>query len=117
MKTLQDWWDFIDTDSMALKILYFLRNEHAIRSYIKDGESYVSIGKLLQFIGTKSNLICHRNYDYPPCGVYSIRELDNSEEKFEFQFRVDPDKYGPRILLCGALAESKETGNFINILR
>jgi hypothetical protein len=117
VETLGQWWDNIKTESVALKLRYFFRNQSAIRSCCKVvdascelGERWTSWDELLAFMGTHGKLTCHRAYSYAPCGCYSLVGDD-----FEFVFRVDDTKRGPELCLCNAAALS-ESGNWVSIL-
>lgn len=112
--TLGEWWDYIQTDSSALKTRYFFRNYSAICSNLD-----CTLHELLMFLGTKAKLTQHSKND--------PKKYSNSfslvSETYEFTFRLDPttptingSRPYPSIVLCSAYGLSAESGKWVNIL-
>ena len=79
--TLDDWWNYIDTDCPIAKAKYFLRNYGGMGNGIY-------LRNVLAFLKEKTNLVCHRRYCEDRCdvsGCYSIQG-----EKENIIFRIDP---------------------------
>lgn len=118
-KTLEEFWNYIQTDSAPMKVRYFFRNQSAIRSSCIKNAVWTTLQEFLDFLGTKVKLTKHRSYAYEPCGTYSL-----VNEEMEFLFRIDPSTPGvhgplhgmPSICLCNAAALSKESGRWVSIL-
>ena len=119
LDTFDLWWDYIKTDSPALKLRYFLRNYQTICPSVPGGGGVQGMLVFMKELGYLS----HYNGNNPadsPVGCWTLRERENEAERFEILFRVDPNtptvngvrRGVPSICVCLAIVDGQGNGNF-----
>ena len=119
LDTFAAWWDYIKTDSPALKLRYFLRNYQTICPSVPGGGG---VQGMLVFMKERGYLSHCRGQDpaKEPIGNWILKEAPGETQQFEILFRVDPNtptvngvrRGVPSICVCLAIVDSQGSGNF-----
>lgn len=113
---LDHWWNSIQTESTALKIRYFLRNETAIRSDITDDSGWLNQELFLDYLGTRSSLKRYsQNPDVFLFTEKAVRDFSISGEQFEISVRRMIIGKFERLVIEWMNARTPETTDWVAI--